>query len=66
MVLAEALGRLTDDHRRALVEVAIRERSVREAAALLGVPPGTVKSRLFYALKALRLALAELGVGADL
>ena len=65
VVLAEALGRLTPDHRRALVEVAIRERTVNEAAALLGVPPGTIKSRLFYALKALRLALEELGFGAN-
>ena len=63
IVLAEALGRLTPDHRRALVEVAIRERTVNEAAAVLGVPPGTVKSRVFYALKALRLALEELGFG---
>ena len=61
IVLAEALGRLTPDHRRALIEIAIRERTVNEAAALFGVPPGTVKSRLFYALKALRLGLEELG-----
>ncbi len=65
IVLAEALGRLTADHRRALVEVAIRERTVKEAALALGVPPGTVKSRLFYGLKALRLALEELGFGGD-
>ena len=28
----------------------------------LGVPAGTVKSRVFYALKALKLALEERGV----
>lgn len=61
IVLAEALGRLTSDHRRALIEVAIRERTVNEAASVLGVPPGTVKSRLFYGLRALRLGLEELG-----
>ena len=60
-MLAEALGRLTPDHRRALIEVAIGDRTVNEAAAALGVPPGTVKSRLFYALKALQLGLDELG-----
>ncbi len=65
IVLAEALGRLTPDHRRALVEVAIRDRTVNEAAAVLGVPPGTVKSRLFYGLKALRVAFDELGLGDD-
>lgn len=61
VLLVEALGRLTSDHRRALIEVVVRGRSVREAASCLAVPPGTVKSRLFYGLKALRLVLAELG-----
>jgi RNA polymerase sigma-70 factor (ECF subfamily) len=35
---------------------------VNEAAVTLGIPPGTVKSRVFYALRALRLALEERGV----
>ena len=33
-----------------------------EAAATLGIPAGTVKSRTFYALKALKLALQERGL----
>ncbi|MDI5944214.1 sigma factor-like helix-turn-helix DNA-binding protein, partial [Micromonospora sp. DH15] len=37
-------------------------RSVSEAAVRLGVPTGTVKSRTHYALRSLRLALAEMGV----
>ena len=37
--------------------------SVAEAAARLGVPPGTVKSRTHYALRALKLALEERGAG---
>ena len=36
--------------------------TVAEAARVLGVPPGTVKSRCHYALRALKLALAERGV----
>ena len=40
-------------------------RSVAEAAARLGVPPGTVKSRTHYALRSLRLVLAEMGVTDD-
>ena len=60
--VAEALGRLSAAHREVLVECFYRGRSVAEAAARLGIPPGTVKSRAHYALRALRLALEELGV----
>jgi RNA polymerase sigma-70 factor (ECF subfamily) len=35
---------------------------VADAADRLGIPPGTVKSRTHYALRALRLALEERGV----
>ena len=34
----------------------------KEAAERLGIPVGTVKSRAHYALRALRLALEEMGV----
>jgi RNA polymerase sigma-70 factor (ECF subfamily) len=37
-------------------------RSVAELATELGIAPGTVKSRLHYGLRALRLALQEKGV----
>ena len=37
-------------------------RSVAELSGELGVPAGTVKSRLHYGLRALRLALQEKGV----
>ncbi|MDQ3028552.1 MAG: RNA polymerase subunit sigma-70, partial [Actinomycetota bacterium] len=40
----------------------LRDRSHEEVAAELGVPPGTLRSRLFYGLKALRVALDEMGV----
>jgi RNA polymerase sigma-70 factor, ECF subfamily len=61
-LLAEALTRLSPAHREVLVECFYRGRSVSEAAADLGVPPGTVKSRTHYALRSLRLVLAEMGV----
>jgi RNA polymerase sigma-70 factor (ECF subfamily) len=60
--VAEALTQLSPDHRAVLVETYYRGRSVAEAADALGIPPGTVKSRTFYALRALRLALSERGV----
>lgn len=61
-LVAEALTRLSADHRRVLVECFYCGRSVAEAARRLGVPEGTVKSRTHYALRALRLALQEMGV----
>lgn len=60
--VTDALANLTADHRRVLVETYYRGRSVAEAAAVLGIPPGTVKSRTYYALRALRLVLEERGV----
>ena len=61
-LVAEALAALTPAHREVLVETYYRGRSVAEASTVLGVPPGTVKSRAHYALRALRLALEERGV----
>jgi RNA polymerase sigma-70 factor (ECF subfamily) len=60
--IAEALERLSPAHREVLVECFYRGRSVAEAAHALGVPPGTVKSRTHYAVRALRLVLDEMGV----
>ncbi|MGN6575192.1 MAG: sigma-70 family RNA polymerase sigma factor [Nocardioides sp.] len=63
-VVAEAVTRLSPDHRAVLVECYYRGLPVAEAARHLGIPEGTVKSRTHYALRALRLALEEMGVGA--
>ena len=60
--VADALASLRPDHRRVIVETYYRGCSVAEAAATLGIPAGTVKSRTFYALKALKLALQERGL----
>ncbi len=62
-VVADALRSLTPEHRAVLVECYYRGASVADAAARLGVPEGTVKSRTHYALKALRLVLQERGMG---
>lgn len=60
-VVRQALGRLSPEHRAVLRECYYRQRSTEEAAAILGIAPGTVKSRTHYAIRALRIALEELG-----
>lgn len=57
----EALRRLGEDHRRVLVETYYRGRPYAEVAAELGIPEGTVKSRVYYGLRALRVVLEEMG-----
>lgn len=52
-----ALGAVGEDQRRALVEVHWRGRPYADVAAELGVPEGTVKSRVYYGLRAMRTAL---------
>jgi RNA polymerase sigma-70 factor (ECF subfamily) len=61
-VVMDALAAIAPLHRQAIVECYYGGRSVADAAQRLGVPPGTIKSRLFYGLRALRVALAERGV----
>lgn len=63
-VVAEAITQLSAEHRAVLLECYYHGLPVAEAARRLGVPEGTVKSRTHYALRALRLALEEMGVGA--
>lgn len=49
----QALETLSPEHQEALHLVFYEEMSLADAAAVLGVPEGTVKSRLYYARKAL-------------
>jgi RNA polymerase sigma-70 factor (ECF subfamily) len=44
------------------VELYYQQRPIAEVAALLGIPEGTVRSRCFYALRALRAALERQGL----
>ncbi len=62
-LVAAALARLSSEHREVLVHAHWMGRSVAETAELLDVPPGTVKSRTYYAVRALKLVLDEMGVG---
>jgi RNA polymerase sigma-70 factor, ECF subfamily len=59
--LEEALRGLSDDHKYVLIETYYKSRPAAEVAAEMGVPEGTVRSRQFYALRALRLAMEEMG-----
>lgn len=55
--LREALLRLTPEHRNVLIELYYADSSVLEAAGRIGIPPGTVRSRSFYALRLVRSIL---------
>lgn len=61
-LVQEALRRLSADHRAVVVEMYYHGRTVAEAAAVLGIAEGTVKSRSYYAVRALRTIFDELGV----
>lgn len=58
-VVAAALRSLSEQHRQVVVACYLQGLSVTEAAEVLGVPAGTVKSRCHYALRAMREALQE-------
>ena len=53
----QALPRLSQDHRRIVLELYYNGRTTREIAELIGIPEGTVRSRAFYALRVLREAI---------
>jgi RNA polymerase sigma-70 factor (ECF subfamily) len=55
-----AVRRLSRDHLEVLVHVYILDHTIEQTACLLGVPAGTVKSRLHYALRAARPLAARL------
>lgn len=56
-VVTEALARLSPEHRAALVETYLRDRPYADVAAEAGIGVGTLKTRVFYGLKALRRAM---------
>jgi RNA polymerase sigma-70 factor, ECF subfamily len=60
-VITQALDRLPPQQREVLVMVSLEEMSYREVAELIGVPMGTVMSRLSRARSALQAILEERG-----
>jgi RNA polymerase sigma-70 factor, ECF subfamily len=63
-LLATAMAHLSPPHHEVLVGTYYRDLPAERLAALLGVPVGTVRSRLHYALDALRSQLTE-ATGSD-
>lgn len=62
MLIADAVARLSVDHRTVICRSYYQGWSTSRIAADLEIAEGTVKSRLHYAMRALRLALQEVGV----
>ena len=58
-MVADALHRLSPAHRAVLVETFYRGRPLAKVARQLGIPDGTARSRLHYALQALRRQLED-------
>ncbi|MEU1170379.1 sigma-70 family RNA polymerase sigma factor [Streptomyces microflavus] len=58
----QALGELNEQQQTVIRLMYVLECSVDQAAEHLGIPPGTVKSRAFYAVRALRRALEKQGI----
>jgi len=61
-ILRNCLTRLSPRHREIIDLVYYHEKSVQEAAAILGVPGNTVKTRMFHARKKLSELLEAQGV----
>lgn len=57
-LLTDALNELSPDHRDVVLHFYFRGETAAEIARALSIPEGTVKSRLHYALRSLRNALA--------
>jgi RNA polymerase sigma-70 factor (ECF subfamily) len=62
MTVLGAMDGLSTEHREVLVAIYYQGRTVAEAATTLGIAPGTVKSRSYYALRALRSVMSGNGM----
>lgn len=61
-VVSQALGELNEQQRTVICLMYYLECTVAQAAEHLGIPAGTVKSRAFYAMRALRRVLEKQGI----
>jgi RNA polymerase sigma-70 factor, ECF subfamily len=58
--IRRALMRLSPEHRNVIIEIYFRGSSTSEVALAFGIPEGTVKSRAYNALRALRNAIGSM------
>jgi len=61
-LIGDAMAQLSAEHRAVVGRSYYQGWTTAQIAADLGIAEGTVKSRLHYALRALRQALVEMGV----
>src|SRR5690606_23891558 len=64
VVIENLLERLSAPHRDTVREVYFADRTASDAASVLGVPVGTIKSRVFHALRTMRSEAAAIGLAA--
>ncbi len=62
ILIGESLRRLSPDHREVIKALYFDDLTVAEAADRLNVAVGTVKSRSYYAVRALRAVFDEMGL----
>lgn len=62
LLIADAMAQLSADHRGVIERSYYRGWTTAQIAVDLQIPEGTVKSRLHFAVRALRLTLQEMGV----
>jgi RNA polymerase sigma-70 factor (ECF subfamily) len=58
-IVRDGIAALPAKHQAVIVLFYLRSRSITETADILGIPPGTVKSRLHFGLRSLRGRLEE-------
>ena len=63
MIVRKCLSQLSAIHREVLDLVYYHEKSIKEVAQIVGVPTGTVKTRMFYARKRMENLLDTAGAG---
>jgi len=59
LAIVEGLAKLSDDHRNVIVDIHVQGRSYQEVSTTSGIPIATLRTRAYYALRALRRHLDE-------